>query len=162
MSDCLIVFSGGPYPIEGETDDAEHPSAVAIESWDWEILPRRGEGTHDEVGRDSQISDLVFTQTIDKATPVFVNYASTNYEIKSADMYMRRAGGREAAEYLTMSFKDVVVKSVSIAYGGGPLEVPKAVVKMSYREIEIVYKPQDKTGKALGAVSFSKVLYAKP
>jgi type VI secretion system secreted protein Hcp len=156
LSDCLIVFS----VVEGETEDAEHPGAIAVQSWTWEVLPHGSVGSAGEAGRQSQFTDLVFTQTIDKSTPILVNYAASHSLIETVHMYMRRAGG-EAEEYFTMSLKDVVVKSVSIAYGGGSMEVPKAVVALSYREVEITYKAQDDTGKVLAANTFMWELYAQ-
>jgi type VI secretion system secreted protein Hcp len=150
MADCFIKLKD----VVGESGDAEFKDAIAVESWGWGITQHASAGWDRKSTGRAQAADLVFTHQVDFASPGLLQRCARNQVIDTAELTMRRAGGK-AQKYLFIKMKQVRVLSCTLIHDAMHV-VPQERVALAYREIEIEYAPQSDAGQdRSGKASFS-------
>jgi type VI secretion system secreted protein Hcp len=139
MADYFLKIDG----IAGESQNPRHRGEIDVESFNWSethLASAPGAGGAGKV----HIQDLHITKQIDKASPLLMLATASGRHFASAVLTAQRPG-EEPLDYLVISLGGVTVNSYQIeAPAGQP--VPADQVSFSFRQIEIVYRPQRPDG----------------
>lgn len=150
QSDYFLKLEG----VDGESTDASHRGEIEINSWSWGASNpgishgSGGKGGGGGAGKAS-FSDISFTTSVGKATPKLMLLCATGEHIKSAKLFVRKAGSTQ--DYYTIELKEVMVSSYQVA-GDGNEET--TTFSLSFQKIEMEYIPQNPdgtTGEAIKA-----------
>ena len=132
MADYFLRIDG----IAGESQDPRHQGEIEVESFSWSetfLASAAGAGK-------VHVQDLHITKQIDKASPLLMLAAASGRHLTSAVLTAQRPG-KEPLDYLTISLGGVMVSSYQTGAPAGQ-PVPTDQVSFSFRQIEIVYRPQ--------------------
>jgi len=141
--------------IDGESTDATCRECIHIESFSWGATnpsaPRaHGTGGGGGAGKVS-VHDISITKMNDKSSPDLMQAAATGQHIKSAKLFVRKAG-KEQQEYLTYELENVLVSSFSTS-GHGSDSSSRPMESLSLNFTKITFQWTDASGKVknLGA-----------
>jgi len=139
--------------IEGESADKSHGKEIDIQSWSWGISNSgsMSQGGGGGVGKAS-FSELHFTHTYDKASPILEQKCATLEHIASGVLTCRKAG-KTQLEYLVIKLTDVIVTSVQPSSSSGDGTTTESV-SLQFTKVEVNYKPQKADGSLDAAVTF--------
>lgn len=155
-SDAYLVLGDGPIApnarFANRVEAAEPiPVDVDVDAW-MAASQRRGSGGGAGKASFSDLSfmsrqhnPLVILRTYDKASPQLAKACATGQHIKSAKLFVRKAG-KEQHEYYVVELKDVVISGYSISSGG---DRPTESLSLNFTKVE--YKSASKEDKALVA-----------
>ena len=136
-SDYLLVMTGIP----GESLDTAFPASVEIQSFSWGVSNPGSSSTGGGAGTGkANFQDISFSTTVNKSTPKLFSFLVLGTHIATAVFHLRKQGKDGQQEYLTYTFSDCVVSSLSHGGGGGG-EVTESF-SLNYTKFEISYKPQ--------------------
>ncbi|MCU0504665.1 MAG: type VI secretion system tube protein Hcp [Chloroflexi bacterium] len=138
-SDYFLEIDG----IEGESTDEAHRGAIEVQSWSWGASTPSSVGSGGLRAGKVSIQDFHFTHRVDAASPTLFLRCASGQHIKSAKLFVRKAGGGD--EYLTYTFTDCLVSSFEDQGGG---DAPTEEIAMAFRKIEMEYTVLDATGAA--------------
>lgn len=127
--------------IEGESNDAEHPDAIAIHSWQFEvgrsIATVRGADSH-RTGL-AQVGPVRVTCAMDKAVASLLAYC-TNNERKKVKIIQRRPGGGKTGELaVEITLEESVLTQVSLEAREG---MPELSLLWNYVTVTLDYRSQ--------------------
>jgi type VI secretion system secreted protein Hcp len=135
--------------IAGGSTDAKHPGEIVISSFVWGInmdLTACGEARS-----KPHVSDIVFTKSVDKASPKLAQYTATGKHIPTAVVTVRKAGSAQT-EFLVITLTDVVVTSYSV--GAPNVSLPQDTFGVAFGRIEYKFYPQREDGGLDSPVTF--------
>jgi type VI secretion system secreted protein Hcp len=138
--------------VEGESAHADHKGEIEILSWSWSVsnASSSASGGGSGVGK-AHFADLNFTHAYSKASPNLAKSCATGKHFPTVKFTARKQGDG-AQDYLVFTLKEAFITSVSSSGGrGGDVTEQFA---MSYKDIEMAYKPQDGKGATGGEVKF--------
>ena len=139
--------------IDGEGAAREHRGEIEVLSWSWGASQsgslHRGRGGG--AGK-VDIQDLVILKSVDKATPKLYQACATGRHIPSGKLTLRKAGGDEAIEYLTIDFETTLITSVD--FGGSVGESQTETITLNFAEFRMTYTEQEADGSAGEETSF--------
>jgi type VI secretion system secreted protein Hcp len=140
--------------IPGESQDGKHRDEIEVESWSWGVT-NSGSGAPGGGGGagKADFSDLGFTASVSKASPLLMLACAQGKHIKSAVLTARRTGGTEF-EFLTVALEDVLVTSFQTGDGGEGDGGPLDSVALSFSKIDFEYrsmKPDGSVGESAKA-----------
>ena len=140
-SDFLLVLDG----ILGESVDAKYPGAIEVQSFGFGVS-NSGKivGGGGGAGKAS-FSDISFAKLLDKASPQLYLHAASGRHIRTATLYVRKAGGDKPLEYYVVKLTDVLVTSVQTSGSTGS-GVPMESFSLNYKKIEFIYTMQKPDG----------------
>ena len=108
--------------IKGESTDEKHKDTIEIEAFSWGANNSVSIGsatTGGGVGK-AEFSDFSFTKRVDIASPKLALIAARGEHIKSAKLYIRKAGGAAGqVDYQVYEFTTIFVTGINISGGGG-------------------------------------------
>src|SRR4051812_28230983 len=135
-------------PIKGESTDAKHKDQIDVLSWSWGLTQSGSfhSGTGGGAGKVS-VQDLSFTHYIDKASTDLLQACTTGQHINKGTLTVRKAGGKDALEYLKVTLEDVLVTSVHNGGHSGDERI-KGKVSFKFPEIKGEDNPQNAKGGA--------------
>jgi type VI secretion system secreted protein Hcp len=142
-SDFLLVLDGIP----GESVDAKYPGSIEVQSFGFGVS---NVGTISGGGGGAgkaTFSDISFTKSLDKASPQLYLHCASGKHIRSATLYVRKAGGDKPLEYYVVKLTDLLVTSVQTSGSTGS-GVPMESFSLNYAKIEFIYTPQKPDGSA--------------
>jgi type VI secretion system secreted protein Hcp len=134
--------------IGGDSVDSKHKGEISIVSWSWGMS--QSGSTHLGPGSGSgkvSVSDITLTKYIDTATPNLLKACCLGTHIKNATLTVRKAGGNNPLEYLTIKLFDIIVSSVSTGASGGEDKLTENLT-LNFGQFEVDYIPQTATGSA--------------
>jgi type VI secretion system secreted protein Hcp len=138
--------------IEGESKDEKHAKEIELDAWSWS---ERQSNNEDEAGSLARVhmDDFSFVMKVCKASPKLLLACASGEHYKSAVLTCRNAGG-EQQEYMTITFKDVMVTSFrTSATSNNPQDsYPRDHITLNFAIIEYSYKEQKSDG-TLGAAT---------
>ena len=139
--------------IEGESTDSKHAKEIDVQAWSWGES-QTGSPVPAGGGAAGKVSfhDFSFVKAIDKASPALMLACATGKHIKTARLAVRKAGQGQQ-DYLTITFRDVMVSSYQTGGSEGS-GVPVDQVSLSYAKIEVEYKAQKPDGSLVVAGQF--------
>lgn len=144
--------------VDGESTDAAHKNEIDLHSFSWGVSQLSGgarqAGGGGGAGK-SAFQDFTFTHNVDKASPALALYAANGSVIKKATLVVRRGDGNKgpAAEFLKITFEDVLVTSVKIV-GASESQFPQEEVALNFSKVKWEYFQPDARGgsnKAAGS-----------
>jgi len=138
--------------IKGESQDDKHKGEIDIMSWSWGLS--QSGGHHQGGGGGSgkvNVHDISFTKHVDKSTPNIMQHCCNGKHIKSADLYVRKAGGTPL-EYLKIHFEDILVSSYQTGGSGGEDRVTESVT-LNFARFKSDYTPQKADGTGDAAIT---------
>lgn len=134
--------------IDGESTDDQHRNQIEILSFSWgQSNPgitnqAYGAGGGGGAGK-ATFQDIHFTASASKATPKLMLAAATGQHIKSAKLFVRKAGERQQ-DYYKIELQDVLVSSYQAGGQGG--SVPTDSFSLNFTKIQFEYSPQSPDG----------------
>jgi type VI secretion system secreted protein Hcp len=132
--------------IKGESIDATHKGEINVLAWSWGMT--QSGSTHMGTGGGSgkvNVQDISFTKYIDKASPMLMTTCATGKHFKSADLVVRKAGGKAPVEYLKIHIEDIIVSSISTGGSGGEDRLTENVT-LNFGRYKLDYTPQKADG----------------
>lgn len=132
--------------ITGEAQDKTHKDEIDVLAWSWGLA--QSGSTHQGSGSGSgkaSFQDLSVTKWTDKATASLVNFVATGKHIEKGKLVVRKAGGDDPLEYLTIELKNIIVSNVSLGGAGGEDRLTENVT-LNFGEFKITYTEQDAKG----------------
>lgn len=135
--DYFLVIDGIP----GESTDARYANAIKIESFSFGVtgyVPTGGGGAGTPV-----FSDISFTKTIDRSSPLLFLQCAQGKNIPSATLYCRKAG-EKPMEFYVIKMTDVLISSFQTS--GSSDALPTETLSLNYTKIELSYTPQKPDG----------------
>ena len=141
--------------VKGESQDSKHKDEIDVLAWSWGMS--QAGSFHAGGGGGSgkvSIQDLSFTKWIDRSSPNMMQYCAGGKQYKEAKLTVRKAGGKDPVEYLTITMKDVIVTSLSTGGSGGEDKLTENVT-LNFAEVHVSYQQQKADGtKEGGPVKF--------
>jgi type VI secretion system secreted protein Hcp len=132
--------------VEGESADAKHKGEIDIDSWSWGAS---NTGTAQAGGGGGtgkvSIQDFHFVTRVSKASPRLFGACASGQHLKEARLTARKAGGSQA-EFLTLTFADVLVSSYQTGGSEHSDVVPVDQVSLSFAKVMIEYRAQKADG----------------
>jgi type VI secretion system secreted protein Hcp len=132
--------------IKGESQDSTHKDEIDVLAWSWGMS---NSGTVVGGGGGAgkaHVQDFSFTKFVDLSTTDLMLDTLTGKHIPEAKLTVRKAGDKPL-EYLVITFKDVIVTSVSTGGSGGEDRLTENV-SLNFAEVEVEYTPQKPDGTA--------------
>lgn len=131
--------------ITGESQDDKHKDQIHLTSWSMGVANIGTGGSNlGSGGGRSNVQDLHFTKTIDKASPNLFIACCTGKHFDTAQITVRRAG-ENPQEYLTYDLTEVYVSSFTTSgHEGGNLA--QEAGSLNFSKITMTYTPQNADG----------------
>lgn len=140
--------------IKGESIDENHKDQIDVLAWSWGISnsgsTSSGGGT--SAGK-ANVQDFSFTKFVDLSTTDLMLGTLTGQHFEEATFVVQKAGGAKL-EFLKITFKDVIVTSVSTGGSGGEDRLTENV-SLNFAEVMVEYTQQKSDGTAGTKKSFS-------
>lgn len=138
-SDYLLVLDGIP----GESADAQRPQSIEIQSFSFGASNSATViGGAAGAGKVS-FSDISFTKSLDKASPLLYLQCAQGKHIPRAVLYVRKSGAEKPLEYYIITLTDVLISSVQTIGGGG---LPTESFSLNFAKVEFSYSAQKADG----------------
>ena len=139
--DAFLKIEG----VDGESSDRAHAGQIELLAWNFEMS-----NTPSVVGGGAgagkvSVHDLTVTKSLDKATANLMKACATGEHIKEAVLYVRKAGDKPQ-EYFKVTFKDVLITSVSISGSGGN-DRPTESLSLNFASFKVEYIEPGPKGK---------------
>jgi len=139
--------------IKGEATDDKHKDEIKIEAFTFgvhQIGASQNTGKGLGAGR-AEFIDVTITKHVDKASPPLMEHCATGKHIPSAMITVRKADGKEGAEYYIVKFSDLLVSSF-VNTGDDDKDTLVETISLNYSKVVFNYKPQDEKGNLGGNV----------
>jgi type VI secretion system secreted protein Hcp len=139
--------------VKGESTDDKHKDEIEVLNWNWSMTQTGT--THSGPGGGAgkvNVQDVAITKYVDKSTPILMKQCCSGNHFKEAKLTLRKAGGKEAVEYLVLTMKEIIISSVTAAGTDHEKERVKETITLNFAEFEVNYTPQDATGGKQAAI----------
>ena len=108
--------------IKGESTDDKHKDTIEIEAFSWSAMNAVSIGsatTGGGVGK-AEFSEFQFHKRVDIASPKLALIAARGEHIKTAKLYIRKAGGAAGqVDYQVYDFEKIFVTGIAVSGSGG-------------------------------------------
>jgi type VI secretion system secreted protein Hcp len=152
--DMFLTFDKGA-KIKGETIDDKYKKEDGIDvlAWSWGIS--NSGSAHMGAGQGAgkaNFQDISFTKYVDLASPALMDSCALGTHIASAKLIVRKAGGKEALEYLVFELDEVIVTSYSTGGSGGEDRLTENV-SLNFAKVKCNYATQQSKDGTAGPKS---------
>ncbi len=138
---------------EGESKKEGHDKEVEILAWSWGVSNASTAGSGGGAGKGKAVpSDLHFTHSYDKASPVLASFCAKGTHIDELKLTARKSGDGQQ-DYLIITLTGAFITSVQVGGSGGGDVVEN--VSCSCLKIKFEYKLQDEKGKVSSGPEFT-------
>jgi type VI secretion system secreted protein Hcp len=136
-------------PIKGESTDAKHKDEIEILTFSFGVSQTGSfqVGTGGGTGK-ANFQDLSFTHYVDKASCDLFQASTMGKHLGKGVLTVRKAGGKDALEYLKVTMEDIIVSSVQYSGQGAGDEHPVEHVSLNFRKFKQEYTAQTEKGGA--------------
>lgn len=141
-SDMFINIKGIP----GESKDHKHGGEIDVLAWSWGMS--NSGSAHVGGGQGAgkvHVQDLNFTKYIDKSTPPLSLACAKGQHIDEATLVVRKAGGDNPVEYVTITMQQIIVTSISTGGSGGEDRLTENV-SLNFAKVKFKYVEQTEKG----------------
>ena len=147
--------------IKGELIELKHPDEIQVLAWSWGMSQSgtTHEGSGGGAGKVS-VQDVSFTHYVDKASPDLLKACATGLHIPEGLLTIRKAGGKDALEYIKVKMAEILVSAVSTGGSGGEDRLTENV-SLNFRKFDFKYTPQTEAGAA-GTAGISATTSPQP
>jgi type VI secretion system secreted protein Hcp len=131
--------------IKGESKDDKYKESIDVLAWSWGVSNSGsahmggGQGT----GK-ANFQDISFTKYVDKSTADIMYACSSGKHVPKAKLVVRKAGDTPL-DYLSFSFEDILVSSISTGGGKGEERLTENIT-LNFAKVSMEYWTQSKTG----------------
>ncbi len=135
--------------VDGEATDEKHKKWIEIDSFSWGCNQEGTFGSRTGGGGGGKVaySDISFTMSANKASPVLMEACATGKHYTKATLSLARAGEQQV-EYYKIEFADVLVSSYQSSGSSGGDSIPMESFSLNFAKIVFNYTPQkDEGGK---------------
>ena len=146
--------------LKGDSVVKGYEDTIQVSSWNWGMsnggTSHRGGGAGS--GRAS-VEDLTFTHELDPSSPELMESCMRGKHFDEAVLVVRKAGGKEALDYLRITMTEVLVTNVStsgVENSDGDLES----VTLNFATVEIEYQGQGPDGLSSHNFAFQLLTFA--
>lgn len=141
-------------PIKGESQDSKHKDEIDILSWSWGMhqTGTTHSGTGGGAGKVS-VQDLTFTHYVDKASVDLAKACTQGDHIAKGELVVRKAGGKDALEYIKLTMTNCIVTNVSTGGSHGEDRLTENVT-LNFQKYKLEYKQQTEKGAAGASPQF--------
>lgn len=136
--------------VKGESVAAGHQSDIVVHGFSWGVGAAGDAVAGQATGRRSY-RQLTITKGLDAASTALMSAVATNDEVRSAKLFLRKAGG-EQQDYFTLTLEKARVASYDIEAGDDGL--PQERITLSFQKVNIEYRTQSAKGMLGGTHSF--------
>jgi len=136
--------------VKGESTDGQHLNEIELTGWAWglhaaSVMAAVGPATK------ATAKELRLVKRVDRSSPVIMSAVRPNDMVKRAVITMRKSGGEQQAYFaLTIEKGRITSYDVATATGRGEEQIT-----LSFRKIQVEYRPQRADGHLAGAVVFA-------
>jgi len=139
--------------IKGESKADKMKDTIDLQSFKWgannPTTMGKGGGA---AGGKVALSSFNFRKRTDVASPKLFEACCNGTHIKEATLTLRKAGGKEALNYLEYKFSDLFIDSVQWEGAQGGDETPMEAVSFAFAKVQITYTEQTAQGAGSGKV----------
>jgi type VI secretion system secreted protein Hcp len=131
----------------GESKQGAYKDWIEIQGWDWEVDAESSwtKGSGSSVGKPNP-GKFNFEHYYDKSSPRILNFICTGKSFGKVELHMCKAVGSAQPEaFYKMNMVEAFITKVQQTASEDGNVVQK--VEMVFKEVEIIYKPQDSGGK---------------
>jgi type VI secretion system secreted protein Hcp len=138
--------------IKGESQDSKFKDMIEIHSFSWGAtnIGANASGGGGGSGKAS-IQDMTFSADASKASPEIFLRCCSGEHIKTAELHIRKQGGKQQ-EYYTITLEDLLVSSYQ-SQAANNSGTPTESFTLNFAKITFEYKPQGKDGEMGAAVT---------
>jgi type VI secretion system secreted protein Hcp len=135
-------------PVKGESKDSKHKDEIEIQSFGFGASQGGSFGSGSGGGKGKvSVQDLSLTHYMDAASPSLFQACSQGIHFDKALLTVRKAGGKDALEYLKITLDDVLISSFQDSVHSGD-ETPMESFSLNFRKITYHYTTQTEKGGA--------------
>jgi type VI secretion system secreted protein Hcp len=141
-ADMFLKLDG----VTGESQDAHRGGEIEIQSFSWGASnASSGASTTGSGAAKGTLQDITVTKSVDKTTPLLYSYVWSGFHVPSGQITVRKAGGAEPVEYLTLSMEGLYLTSYSVGGADGG-EILHETFSLTFNRIKVEYKTQAGSG----------------
>lgn len=144
--------------IRGAAQDNQHRGWIKLESIEWGVQRQLRAPASTRGGRESsntEISELVFTKTMDRCSPQIFIEACCGWGREIILEVTQSGQGAGTNPYMRYVLKNALISSYSLDATAQDISRPLERVTLSFTGLEVRYTPYDQDGKALAPISVS-------
>jgi type VI secretion system secreted protein Hcp len=140
--------------IKGESADDKHAGEIDVLAWSWGANQSATTQTGSGGGTGKvTVHDLTITKQVDRSSPTLLGLCFSGTPIKQALLTQRKAGGKDALEYIKITMESAIVSSVSTS-GSAGTEVMTENITLNFARVKLDYTPQKADGSGDAVVKF--------
>jgi type VI secretion system secreted protein Hcp len=152
--DMFLTFDKSA-KIKGETVDEKYKKEDGIDvlAWSWGV--NNSGSAHMGAGQGAgkaNFQDISFTKYVDLSSPALMDACALGTHIPAAKLIVRKAGGKEALEYLVFALSEVLVSSYSTGGSGGEDRLTENVT-LNFAKVTCDYATQQSKDGTAGPKS---------
>ncbi len=138
--------------IKGEATDSKHKDEIDIESFTFGVHQTGSShrGGHGLGAGRAEFQDVMITKYADKASPPLMEHCAKGAHIKTAQITVRKAGGKQEEGY-KVHFHDLIISSFTNT-GSSEKDSLVETISLNYSGIQFEYAPQSADGTLGGSV----------
>jgi type VI secretion system secreted protein Hcp len=137
--------------VKGESKAGGHKDDIVVVGFNWGVGAPGDAVAGQSTGRRSY-RQLVILKRLDTASTALMSAVGTNDEVRSATLFMRKAGG-EQEDFFSITLEKARVASydVEVDEHGTPVEK----VMLAFQKIAVEYRQQSSAGQLGASYSFN-------
>ena len=140
--------------IDGESKDHKHGKEIDVLAWSWGMSQSGTMHTGGGGGAGKvNVQDLSITKWVDRSSPTLMQYLSQGDHIDEAVLVVRKAGGTDPLEYMTITMNNCLVTSCSTGGSGGEDKLTENVT-LNFAKVHYEYKEQAVDGGEAASVEY--------
>jgi type VI secretion system secreted protein Hcp len=141
--------------VKGESKDKTHIQDIDILSWSWGMS--NSGSAHQGSGAGSgkvNVQDVSITKYLDSSSPKIMLSCCDGAHFATAMITVRKAGGDNPVEYVTIKMQEVLITSVTTGGSGGDDRLTENV-GLNFAKVTVEYVPQNDKGAPGKMMPFS-------
>lgn len=145
MAVNILLRIEGP-KVEGESVIKGHEKDIDVQSWGWGMT--QSGSMHVATGGGTgkvSVQDIHLSKKVDKASPVLMKHCCSGEHFDKATLFVYKAGGDKAVDYMTIKMEKVLISSVTHGGHGGDDTINESI-SLNFSKYELEYKPQTEKG----------------
>jgi len=133
--------------IKGESQDSTYKDNIDVLAWQWGMT--QSGTTHIGAGAGGgkvNVSDIAITKYVDLASNDLIKRCCSGEHIESAELIVRKAGGKSPVEYFKLKMEMVMITSYQTGGSKDGLDRIQENLTLNFRRFEITYTLQEESG----------------
>ena len=135
--------------IKGESQDTTHKDNIDVLAWSWGLT--QSGTTHVGAGGGGgkvNVQDISMTKYVDLASNDLIKRCTSGEHIESAELIVRKSGGKAPVEYFRIKMNTVMITSYMTGGSKDGLDRIQETLTLNFRKFEITYTLQEESGAA--------------